>query len=396
MEVSHQIIKIIKMVLITETEVEELKITLAENLRFDISDAFRCIDYNMKGYILASDVFRFMGKNGYMIDMKICEFWIYTITNTDKLTYKNFLEQIVPRYDRDAAIQCISRKLYSEIGSYKLTFYLEDSVSKLLFKELEYLKQLEKEKNILAQMVDWKFMEVFRLVAGTSLEVDKKILDQFLIKMGVAQLTDKDYIMFLKRFNRNDDKIIQRDEFSDAMFPSGYFLPHREEKKDGFYEYVMNQNQQLDKYLGNEQIKPDDDLQFRPEDHRIESSQIQELVRDDRVRQYINEDPQLAQSQLKQRIAMTFKPQESSPQPQQKPKIKKYVSDYELSLKEQKLQSQHQNQNQDLLLQFERGQGRQQQQKMQESPVAFNKSMQQSQYEEYIREPTNAELLLMK
>ena len=71
---------------------EELKITLAENLRFDISDAFRCIDYNMKGYILASDVFRFMGKNGYMIDMKICEFWIYTITNSDKLTYKTFLE----------------------------------------------------------------------------------------------------------------------------------------------------------------------------------------------------------------------------------------------------------------------------------------------------------------
>ena len=60
--------------------------------------------------------------------------------------------------------------------------------------------------------------------------------------MGVAPLTDKDYIMFLKRFNRNDDKIIQRDEFSDAMFPSGYFLPHKEEKKDGFYEYVMNQN----------------------------------------------------------------------------------------------------------------------------------------------------------
>ena len=57
----------------------------------------------------------------------------------------------------------------------KLTFYLEDSVSKLLHKELEYLKQLEKEKNILAQMVDWKFMEVFRLVAGQSLEVDKKM-----------------------------------------------------------------------------------------------------------------------------------------------------------------------------------------------------------------------------
>lgn len=48
------------MILITEREVkqvlnqaEELKITLAENIRFDISDAFRAIDSNMKGYIVA-------------------------------------------------------------------------------------------------------------------------------------------------------------------------------------------------------------------------------------------------------------------------------------------------------------------------------------------------------
>ena len=31
-------------------------------------------------------------------------------------------------------------------------------------------------------MVDWKFMEVFRLVAGTSLEVDKKMYNKYHIK----------------------------------------------------------------------------------------------------------------------------------------------------------------------------------------------------------------------
>lgn len=30
--------------------------------------------------------------------------------------------------------------------------------------------------------------------------------------------------MFLKRFNRNDDNLIQKDEFNDAIFPSGYLM----------------------------------------------------------------------------------------------------------------------------------------------------------------------------
>lgn len=30
--------------------------------------------------------------------------------------------------------------------------------------------------------------------------------------------------MFLKRFNRNEDLVFQRDEFSDAIFPSGELM----------------------------------------------------------------------------------------------------------------------------------------------------------------------------
>lgn len=49
--------------------------------------------------------------------------------------------------------------------------------------------------------------------------------------------------MFLKRFNRNDDVVFQRDEFSDAIFPSGYLMQEKEHQKDGFSEYILNQNQ---------------------------------------------------------------------------------------------------------------------------------------------------------
>jgi hypothetical protein len=54
------VIKIITDVIATEKESEEFKITLAENIRFDISDAFRTLDYNIKGYIYPEDVYKFM------------------------------------------------------------------------------------------------------------------------------------------------------------------------------------------------------------------------------------------------------------------------------------------------------------------------------------------------
>jgi hypothetical protein len=59
-EIADLVIKIISDIIITERECEELKITLAENIRFDISDAFRTIDYNTKGYIYPEDLYKFM------------------------------------------------------------------------------------------------------------------------------------------------------------------------------------------------------------------------------------------------------------------------------------------------------------------------------------------------
>lgn len=54
-------------------------------------------------------------------------------------------------------MQCIVRKLYSEAGQRmilnnleKLSFYLEEFVAKLIYKELEFAKTIEVEKMSLA------------------------------------------------------------------------------------------------------------------------------------------------------------------------------------------------------------------------------------------------------
>lgn len=41
-------------------KVDELKVTLAENIRFDTAAAFKAIDFNQKGYITAEDIFHFL------------------------------------------------------------------------------------------------------------------------------------------------------------------------------------------------------------------------------------------------------------------------------------------------------------------------------------------------
>jgi hypothetical protein len=45
-------------------------------------------------------------------------------------------------------------------------------------------------------------------------------------------LDNDEYKMFMTRFSKNDDKLIHRDEFSDAIFPSGYLL-HYANKTEG-------------------------------------------------------------------------------------------------------------------------------------------------------------------
>lgn len=75
----------------------------------------------MKGYIIPQDVFRFMSKNGFSVNLKMCDFWIYTTSKgKDKLAYQHFLEFIIPRYDKEAAMACITRKLYAEVGQCNL------------------------------------------------------------------------------------------------------------------------------------------------------------------------------------------------------------------------------------------------------------------------------------
>ncbi|CAK59829.1 unnamed protein product (macronuclear) [Paramecium tetraurelia] len=275
-KIGEKLITIIRTILITEREVEELKITLAENIRFDISDAFRAIDSNMKGYITSQDIFRFMCKNGCSVHQKFCDFWIFTWSKgDDKLRYQLFLEFIVPRYDRDAAMQCIVRKLYSETGKYKLSFYLEEFVAKLIFKEIDYLRTIEIEKMNLAQLVEWKFTTVFKYVAGNLPVIDKRCLDQLLNKYEIQSLTQQEYNMFLKRFNRNEDQILQKDEFSDAIFPSKELIKEMQPPRDGFQEYVLNHDQQLDQLLGKDQVNDGNDFVFKPEEHKIKLNSTQ-------------------------------------------------------------------------------------------------------------------------
>lgn len=83
----------------------------------------------------------------------------------------------------------ITRKLYSEAGQYKLSFYLEEFVSKLIYKDVEFAKAIEVEKMKLAQMVEWKFNVVFQYVAGNSAKaLDKSHIDHLLAKFEIRPL----------------------------------------------------------------------------------------------------------------------------------------------------------------------------------------------------------------
>jgi hypothetical protein len=116
----------------------------------------------------------------------MCKFLIHSVTiGEEQITYQVFLQFLIPRYDKDAAQQSIARKLFQDsatrtINLYPgtLTFYLEETVAKLLNLELEYLKELEIKKMRLAQLVEWRFMTVFNLIVPRNSEtytIDQKL-----------------------------------------------------------------------------------------------------------------------------------------------------------------------------------------------------------------------------
>ncbi|CAD8095798.1 unnamed protein product [Paramecium primaurelia] len=427
-KIGEKLITIIRTILITEREVEELKITLAENIRFDISDAFRAIDSNMKGYITSQDIFRFMCKNGFSVHQKFCDFWIFTWSKgDDKLRYQLFLEFIVPKYDRDAAMQCIVRKLYSETGKYKLSFYLEEFVAKLIYKEIDYLRTIEIDKMNLAQLVEWKFTTVFKYVAGNLPVIDKRCLDQLLNKFEIQSLTQQEYNMFLKRFNRNEDMILQKDEFSDAIFPSKELIKEIQPPRDGFQEYVLNHDQQLDQLLGKDQINDGEDFIFKPEEHKIKltSTQKDYNIQQEFIskKQQQNETiqnqeiygPPKVQPTQNKALLMSFKPVQIQ-QPQQQQQF--YQNSIDQSIKAStpiQMKSKHyqspneqpsQNQQQDLLQQFERKYNASQMAFSQDNLSGYNNyyynqnsNLEQSQhvqYNQYVNQPTNAQYILSR
>lgn len=80
--------------------------------------------------------------------MRLCQFFVYIASNAqDFLNYQNFVKFVVPKYDKEASMQCIARKLPP---SNQLSFYLEEFLSRLIWKELEYLRIIEIEKMKLA------------------------------------------------------------------------------------------------------------------------------------------------------------------------------------------------------------------------------------------------------
>ncbi|CAK91723.1 unnamed protein product (macronuclear) [Paramecium tetraurelia] len=324
-QLEQKLIIFLRIILNTEKDAEDIKVTLAENTRFDVSEAFRTIDANSKGYLTASDIFRFMCKNGYSLSMKFCDLWISIYSSgNDKLSHQKFLEFLVPRYNKSQAMQLIMRKL--QITEYKLSFYLEDFVAKLIYLEVDYLKVIEIEKMGMAQSVKWKFNTIFKIIAGNQSYIDKRSLDQLLNKFEIQSLSPLDYSMFLNRFVRKDNQIIQRDDFSDAMFPSRELMLEFQQQKDGFNDYVLNQNQQLDQLIGVDKIVDKEDFLFKPEDHKMQTQTFRKELEsiDNRIQiQKPQELPKLSSNR--------YFSNEKSKLIQQKAQVKskKYQSPYE-------------------------------------------------------------------
>jgi len=227
--------------------VELSRQVLAEQIDFEPYSAFKRLDRDAKGYLIAQDLVDFMRDNNYACTQHegYLLLRVYDQNGNGRISYNEFMEAILPHESSALRNIAIQRQTYYVGPQDFLVYDVEFALCRIFEKELDQFQAVETVKRDLADRYDFYFHAAYRLVEQDSYGIGSVALGEFLNKNGFI-LSDGDIDSIIRRFDSTGDARISYSEFCDKVLP--YEPAYHHYPRYRYYRYYPLRNYYDDSY----------------------------------------------------------------------------------------------------------------------------------------------------
>jgi len=205
-----------------ELQIENLRVRLAEERDFEPYTTFKRIDRDGKGWISTSDLINFMDDNNIYISHadSLVLLKLYDFSGNGKIDYKEFSYSVLPQNNTTWKGIANGRGSYFVGRNELLPIEVEDALSRLLERELQLYKDMEVDKEVLAERYDFNVLDAFRSIDIDRYGyVDYEALRIFFDRNREVAYT-QDIEGVVRRFDRDGDDRISYSEFREGILPN--------------------------------------------------------------------------------------------------------------------------------------------------------------------------------
>ena len=232
-DTENLIIKLLLTISNKEKEIEIIREILCQNINFNPFQLFSFIDKENKNYIDSYNIIDILNKNSININKFEIDYliFLYDIDCDNYLSYAEFLNMILSEKKKFIGKSNNNR---NELHNYKYVPYeIEKCFIKLLEKEIEFIRYVNKKINDIKEKEDFNIQNIFCLLSEYQYISKASLINFFKKNYVIVYNNDIKYIM--KKIDLNKDNKIDFNEFQK-------FFCFKEQKKNLKLNNNINMN----------------------------------------------------------------------------------------------------------------------------------------------------------
>lgn len=207
-----------------ERKVEVCRQILTTQADFDPFSAFRAIDQGHKGYLEADDLAELVRSLSRSCALEDLGLLVTSMSSSSRISMSAFNLLVLPR-DKDGARSLCTTRI---VPSY-VSFEVKLALVRVIERELEFLRLMEKLKLALQSRTDFEVSSCFREIDSLGLgSISRSELLDFMEAQGVP-LLEKDIEALYSRWDLDRDSRLSYAEFVAAIKPVRNYLQREED-----------------------------------------------------------------------------------------------------------------------------------------------------------------------
>jgi len=209
-----------------ERQIEIVRQILCEQIDFEPYAAFRRIDRHRKTTINALDLLAFLTDNKVYYAESDCRGFIkrYDIDGDGSLNFNEFLFAVLPMDNPTLRTVATQRPNYDVAEDQLLSYDVEYSLAKVIDREIAFYSHVDHAKVGLHNCYDYNYIDAFATIDRFSTgALDYNNIEEFFRRQGIYPNEDE-IVAILRRFDRNEDGQINREEFALGLEPQDPLL----------------------------------------------------------------------------------------------------------------------------------------------------------------------------